>query len=237
MSVHSPNSTQGSHAVPEGSAAFSRTDVLFVMSLLGVLTAVAIPLLAGPRPQQDFAVCRNNLRQIGQAFLSFADAHGDKLPPALKPSAGGANLDGTAASLFRPLSNYLASPRLLSCPGSPRRSAASFEALRDANISYLIGAHAAPDRSWEILSGDFDIQGGTSATCSYLGNVIVTSFPGSVGLPDTFTVSWSGSNHVASGNLLLSDGSVTGGDSKRLQRSIADSAREGSQSVHVLPPK
>lgn len=237
MSVSFTNSQECSSRTRSRSDAFTRVELLVLITLLGGLAMITLPLWAGPRPQQDFAVCRNNLRQIGQAFLSFADAHGDKFPPSLRRSEGGSQLDGTVAALFRPLSNYLSSPRLLNCPGSTRKNSSSFETLSDANVSYLYGAHAAPDRSQEILSGDSDLTGGSQAICSFLGNQTVTSFDGSIGHPETFSISWVSLNHVASGNLLLSDGSVTGGNTVHLKRVAADSAREGSRSVHILNPK
>ena len=138
---------------------------------------------------------------------------------------------------FGILSNYTASPTVFTCPTGPRTAATSFPRFEDANLSYLIGTHATPTKALEILSADLDIEGGFSTECSVIGNVRVVEFPGSSGIPETFTAAWSGSNHVSVGNILLTDGTLVSGDRTVLRKTLAESPREGSSSIHTRSPR
>ncbi len=209
------------------------------LAMLGILCLHA---LAGTNPRQEQVICAANLRRIGQAFLAWSEDYGERLPGALATPAGGSSGATTPSTHFRTISNFLSSPRLLTCPATRRPTAPSFISLTDASLSYLLGAHATPEKAFELLSGDIDIEGGGQATCSYLGQVIVTSFSGVRGDPSTYRANWSGTNHPVSGNLLLSDGSVVGGNSTRLRQTLDESRGEGpmpngQSSVHALIPR
>lgn len=221
---------------------FTRIDLLLLAGTLGVLGALCLPVLSGPSARQDRVVCAANLQRIGQGFLSFSEDFGDRFPGSLDARVGGSSGSVTAASHFRVISNFLSSPRILVCPASRRTPAAGFDrSFGDVNLSYLVGAHATPEKAFEILSGDTDIEGGTQGTCSYLGQVSVTSFFGIRGVPSIYSASWSGTNHLASGNLLLSDGSVVWGDSSVLRQTMDESRSEGTRpegnAFHALFPR
>lgn len=218
---------------------FTRTETVITAAMFSLLVAVAIPMLAGSQPLQDRVVCANNLRQIGQAFLSFGDAHGDLFPQKVEAGAGGSYGSGVAADHFRVLSNYVTSARTMTCPRTSRLPAKSFQSMADTNLSYVLGAHASPMKSFEILSGDLDMEEGTVTQCNAISPThisVITWMNDHRNSPANYA-GWSGTNHIAFGHVLLSDGSVVGGETRDLRRIIADSDLEGSTLLHVVQPR
>ncbi len=56
--------------------AFTLTELLVAMSILALLSAMAIPALRGALDRADRAVCLSNLRQLGQALTEYVSDHG-----------------------------------------------------------------------------------------------------------------------------------------------------------------
>src|SRR5262245_12960500 len=59
---------------------FTRLEFIVVLAMTALLCLVALPLLGQSKPRSQFAVCFNNLRQIGQAFLLWSASHGEGNP-------------------------------------------------------------------------------------------------------------------------------------------------------------
>lgn len=57
-------------------AAFTLTELLVVISILAVLSALALPALRGALERADRVVCLSNLRQLGQAVAEHVADHG-----------------------------------------------------------------------------------------------------------------------------------------------------------------
>src|SRR5436853_5808964 len=69
-------------------AAFSLTDLLFLLAALALFVATALAHQSiGPRSER--LVCGNNLRQIGVAFQQWSDSFEDTIPWQLSPAKGG----------------------------------------------------------------------------------------------------------------------------------------------------
>jgi prepilin-type N-terminal cleavage/methylation domain-containing protein len=64
---------------------FTLIEVLVVVAIIGLLVAVLLPSLSRAREQARVAVCRSNLRTLGQSLVMYADANRDKLPNANLP--------------------------------------------------------------------------------------------------------------------------------------------------------
>ena len=60
--------------------AFTIVELLVVISIVAILTAILMPSFARVREAADRLQCANNLRQIGCALVSYADDHKDSLP-------------------------------------------------------------------------------------------------------------------------------------------------------------
>lgn len=216
---------------------FTRIELACVVAVMGLLGGLGLPTLATQRIRSDRAQCIGNLRRLGQAFLTWAEDHRGEFPFRVSYGLGGSNGKTTVAEHLAVMSNSLASPRLLTCPATIRLAATSFSGLRDTNIAYALLVHAVPDRQRTILATDWDLEGGPANSCNVAGKLTVDAFFGRDGLPESFTSSWSATNHAAWGQILFSDGSVQSGDSWSLKQAMALSSFEGDGTTHALKPK
>lgn len=66
-------------------AAFTIVELLVVVAVIGLLTALALPAIQGARSAARRAACLNNLRAMGQALHAYAAAHDNLLPYADRP--------------------------------------------------------------------------------------------------------------------------------------------------------
>src|SRR5207249_767899 len=110
---------------------FTRLELVMVLATLGLLAGVALPVLAGTKSRSQQIGCFNNLRQIGKAFQLWGNDHQDQKPCRTPWQEGGTYVSSTAGApgwviaglqnnvywQFFWLSNELATPKILACPG------------------------------------------------------------------------------------------------------------------------
>jgi prepilin-type N-terminal cleavage/methylation domain-containing protein/prepilin-type processing-associated H-X9-DG protein len=59
---------------------FTLIELLTVIAIIGILAAILIPVVGSVRAQARNTKCKSNLRQIGFAYILYADDHNDFLP-------------------------------------------------------------------------------------------------------------------------------------------------------------
>lgn len=59
---------------------FTLIELLVVISIIGILMGMLMPVLGKARERARQASCANNLKQIGAAFIMYADDNKGKLP-------------------------------------------------------------------------------------------------------------------------------------------------------------
>ncbi len=112
-----------------GLRAFSRTEVLVLTGVLGLLLCVVIPALAHDRTRASRVTCANNLRQIGMGFQLWGNDHGDRAVYEVEIADGGTRRHPLAVNTwfhFARLSNELVSPKILLCPSDTGSMATEF---------------------------------------------------------------------------------------------------------------
>ena len=102
--------------------AFSLIELLVVIAIIGILAAMLLPALQRSKENARRVQCLSNLRQIGVAFLLFADENDETFPWTSNwDNYGGAagqsdTYGGLTKPEQRPLNRYLGNPRVFRCP-------------------------------------------------------------------------------------------------------------------------
>jgi prepilin-type processing-associated H-X9-DG protein len=177
-------------------------DVLVVLVVLAIAIVLAVLLLPSIKTveKSKSIICINNLRQIGSAFVMYADDNSGKFPfqTSVTNVAAKRIYDDHVFPYFQKVGHGL-EPKVIVCPFDvARHAAANIQALSDSSISYFLNADALRDSPViSILSGDRFLQTNGQPIAS--GLFMLTT---------NLNVSWTPSIHNGGGNVLWSDGSV-----------------------------
>lgn len=139
---------------------FSLVELLVVVAILGVLSAITLPVLARAREGAHAAQCVANLRQLAVANLVYSNDHGGRFSPAssLDNRTRWHGARASVSSPFDPSKGYLApylgaDGRIKLCPSLAslltRTGRQSFENGAGGygyNQAYVGGSGGSPDR-------------------------------------------------------------------------------------------
>ena len=78
---------------PNSRSGFTLVELLVVLGVIGLLAGLLLPALAQARLRGQSAQAMNNLRQLGLAWLLYADDHGGRLPPNRAGADAGKSAD------------------------------------------------------------------------------------------------------------------------------------------------
>ena len=208
---------QGLAAPPLSLGAFTRIELLVVVSVVILLALLAIPAFSRARARAARVRCTSNLMQLGSSVKTWALDHFDKLPPQVAAETSNVSENSGTQELcryFRVLSNELSTPFILICPADKRKPAKDFGAgFCNTNISYFFSISAVDDQPQTLLSGDRNLTNGAPAS----GGVLV--------LTTNHVVGWTAELHNQNGNVLLCDGSIQQVPSSKLNGAICGTNR------------
>src|SRR3989338_3530973 len=66
---------------------FTLIEVLIVLAIIGVISAMLFPAIAGTRERAHMAACMNNMKQVVIAAFMYADDNDDVIPDVTNLSA------------------------------------------------------------------------------------------------------------------------------------------------------
>ncbi len=243
----------GGARAPRAEEGFTRVELAAVLAALALMAMVAFPLLANTKPRGDRLTCVNNLRQIGQAFHTWANDHGDQKPWQVPVQGGGIFRPDSTITLpgfgqyppqavnniyfqFAWIYRELGTPKILVCPSDPRsRAATSFSMSPDGGfmnggymnnaVSYAISADPPFADPRGSLCADRNLLNSGYGACSYiLGQLAQINFQ---------RIGWTNAIHGESGNMLFNSGAVQQLSSGGL-RTALDYRRDDGSSLHFL---
>jgi prepilin-type N-terminal cleavage/methylation domain-containing protein/prepilin-type processing-associated H-X9-DG protein len=97
-----------------GATGFTLIELLVVIAIIAILAAVLFPVFARAREKARQTACASNLKQLGVAFLQYAQDYDEVMPGGNCPSTGCWTYSPTGwASMEWP---YIKSMGLLACP-------------------------------------------------------------------------------------------------------------------------
>jgi type II secretory pathway pseudopilin PulG len=214
--------------------AFTWVEIMVVIVLVLILVAILAPVLGAAKRRAQRLNCASNLNEIGFAYLLWQRDHYDQYPMSVSVTNGGGRElieAGNMAAYFTIMSNYLAVPKILTCPADSRFSVPAFipdiiypnSVLNNSNISYFVGLSVDKTRPKAFISGDDNIAIGDGIhphppDNSASGDIPVKS--GLLELSSNAPIWWTGARHKFVGNIVFNDGSVQQTSGDELQQAL-----------------
>ena len=138
-------------------SAFTLTELLTVIAVIGILMGLLLPALNSSRENARRLSCMNNLKQIGLAMMAYASDHDNHTPPAL-------NADNPPTAWYTALTNgNYTTAKIFRCPS-------------DRTERRLAGDLQTPRSYGMVVANSIDLNywiAGSRLTCPYLTNSAV----------------------------------------------------------------
>ena len=199
----------------QGARGLTLIELFVVIFVIFLLALLFLPLANHRRPiaRAQRINCINNLKQVGLAFRVWASDRTGMFPMEVSVTNGGTLERVAIAQAFthyQPLSNELATPRILVCPADKQRSPATnfLTGFGNDKLSYFVGVNATATNSQMFLAGDGNLTNGIAKG-------------GFLELTTNAPANWTYDFHGVLENICLADGSVQQFSSHRLREAIA----------------
>jgi len=126
------------------SKGFTLIELLVVIAIIGILASLLLPSLANAKRRAKRITCINNLKQIGTAFIGFANDNRNRMPWQLTPLLEKAHFGGSFTTdpgtvfALSDIKEGLGAASTLHSPCDPDRKATN-ETARDNWAAYGVG--------------------------------------------------------------------------------------------------
>ena len=129
---------------------FTLIELMVVITIIAILSALVLPGVNLVQAAAKGIHCKNNLRQVGSATITFATHNEGRLPRLCAPGGGGPYMYNYISEFIDEGSGSVASSivtgRLLQCPSEPIHYSGGYRGDYGPN-SYYIPVSGAPDNN------------------------------------------------------------------------------------------
>lgn len=229
--------------------AFTRMELMLTLLCIAILTSTASTILSKQQSRSVQTQCKNNLAALATSTQMWFHDYEDRSSWSVLPAQGGSHGRAKASEHFAVMSNYLGTPKMLTCPGLEkyRPQSQNFAHLEDRNVCYAIAldvrvlmSQAPEPQPWDLQYLDFDLEVDGRAPnvgrCARAGGILVSSFDTLSGAPSRIHANFSKTNHLQTPEVLARLGGPKASkefSGEKLSVSIDDSGG----SVHILKPE
>ena len=131
---------------------FTLIELLVVIAIIAILAAILFPVFTAAKASAQSAACMSNERQIGAAWLMYADNNDGACPPLCLPVPQG------YVSWMHILFPYISNYNVFGCPAVPNLIPKSYAQCDiDGQMSYGWNANIF-NYPWEFLVKQSDLQ-------------------------------------------------------------------------------
>jgi prepilin-type N-terminal cleavage/methylation domain-containing protein len=119
-------------------SAFTLLELLAVIAIIGLLSAILIPALAKAKERSRRVVCKNNLHQFSIGLNVYANSNSQKLPSGRSDMSNSEHTPVLATKTRKDLLKYVGHQKVLECPwlGGPFKNAGGWYY---SGYGYVIG--------------------------------------------------------------------------------------------------
>lgn len=132
--------------------AFTLVELLVVISIIGILASLLLPVIAKGKAGAQATQCLGNLKQLGVGLQLFVDQNNQRMPTMYdRPVTSNPFMTNFPSSPDRVLSNYVGSPMVWRCPSDDKQL---FQQTK-SSYSWNVLVNGQPEDRFRILSLNF----------------------------------------------------------------------------------